>query len=67
MEIIAPRILQTHFDVFSTADIEMHSKESILKSEIIRNHYFIFDFLAYLSKGETIKKRRCDHMRYNLL
>jgi hypothetical protein len=56
MEIIAPRILQTHFDVFSTADIEMHSKESILKSEIIRNHYFIFDFFGLPIKGGDNKK-----------
>jgi hypothetical protein len=56
MDIITQRILQTHFDVFSTADIEMHSKESILKSEIVRNHYVIFDFFGLPIKVGDNKK-----------
>jgi hypothetical protein len=60
MEILTQRILQKNFDVFSTADIEMHikhqySKKSILKSEIVRNHY-IFDFFGLPIKGGDNKK-----------
>jgi len=56
MEIITQRILQTNFDVFSTADIEMHikhqySKESILISEIVRNHYIFYFFWLTRKRG----------------